>query len=353
MENNGRPRPSNPGEISPVTIKKIAIGVVIVAILAWGSTMFYTVQEQEAAAVLTFGKVTQEIFNPGLQVKLPTPIQTVKKVPANKVQKLTVGYTDTAEPGGYTTSESDALMITGDENIVYADATIQYKISNIQNYLYNVRNPEEFLKNSASASIRTVIGSKKLDYAITDGKTEIQNEVKEKLIELQDKYQTGIQIVEVLFQDIEPPDGSVQDAFRNVTNAREQKNTKINEANKYQNEVVPVARGKAKALVESAEGEKAARIANANGDVAKFNALYNAYKLNPGVTKQRLVLETLEQIYPNAKIIISDGAGDTVKYLPLNELLNTKTTTPPANTTPAPAPVPITPTPDTNADGTN
>src|SRR5690606_37505081 len=130
-----------------------------------------------------------------------------------------------------------------------------------------------------------------------------------------------IQILDIKFQDIEPPGGQVEEAFREVTNAREEKNTKINNAAKYENERIPKARGEAQALLEQAEAQKKSRILNAQGDVAKFNAIYNEYKLNPDVTTSRLILETMEKILPNARIIISDNSGDTVKYLPLNELL--------------------------------
>ncbi len=305
-------------DLPPGLFRKIGFGVIIVAVLFIGYSCFYTVQEQERAAILTFGKYTGET-TAGLHFKWPYPIQQVIKVPAELTQQITIGYRERG--GGTTPVEEEAMMITGDENIVSADAVVQWRISNIRDYLYNVDNPEQFLRNAASASIRTVIGSEKLDYAITDGKTVIQEKVKEKLLELQDTYQTGIQILDIKFQDIEPPGGQVEEAFREVTNAREEKNTKINNAAKYENERIPKARGEAQALLEKAEAEKKSRILNAEGDVAKFNAIYEQYKANQGVTESRLIIETLEKILPNARIFISDSSSDTVKYLPLNELL--------------------------------
>src|SRR5690606_18081102 len=149
---------------------------------------------------------------------------------------------------------------------------------------------------SASSAIRSVMGSTKLDFAITEGKTVIQTDVKEKLEELQLRYNTGIQIIDLKFQDIEPPEGQVATAFKEVTNAREEKNTKINQAQKYVNDRLPKARGEAQALIEGAEAEKKSRILNAQGDVAKFNAVYSEYVKNPGVTAERLTLETIERI---------------------------------------------------------
>lgn len=311
---NTRKKPSLP----PGLFKKIGYGVLGVIVLLALYSSFYTVQEQERAAILTFGKYTGET-GAGLHFKWPFPFQQVIIVPAELTQQITIGYRENGSE--ITTIEEEAMMITGDENIVLADAVVQWKISNIRDYLYNVDNPEQFLRNAASASIRSVIGSEKLDYAITDGKTEIQDKVRAKLIELQEAYQTGIQILDIKFQDIEPPGGQVAEAFRAVTNAREEKNTKINQAAKYENERIPKARGEAQALLEQAEAQKKSRILNAQGDVAKFNALYEEYKSNPGVTESRLILETLEKILPNARIMISDSSGDTVKYLPLNELL--------------------------------
>ncbi len=314
-----KPRNPNQVEIPPGLIKKIAIGIGAVILLLLLYSSFYTVQEQERAAILTFGKYTEET-TAGLHFKWPYPIQEVVKVPAELTQVITIGYTQRGDV--ITPNDEEALMITGDENIVSADAVVQWKISSIRDYLYNIDDPEQFMRNAASSSIRSVIGSTKLDYAITDGKTEIQEKVRELLIDLQAKYNTGMQIVGVKFQDIEPPDGLVSDSFRSVTNAREEKNTKINNASKYENDRIPKARGEAQALIENAEAVKKSRILNAEGDVAQFNAIYSEYAKSPDVTESRLVIETLEKILPKAKIFITDSSGgDTVKYLPLNELM--------------------------------
>lgn len=317
-----RARPGQPGPAWQLPAgfgKKLAAGAIAVLLLAIVSSMFYTVQEQEQAAILTFGKYTATQEKPGLHFKLPYPIQSVVKVPANLTQRLQIGYRE--ENGKITPVPEEALMITGDENIVWADAVVEWRVADIRNYLYNIDDPEQFLRNAASAAIRSVIGSTRLDYAITEGKTVIQSEVKAKLEELQQLYQTGIQILDLKFQDIEPPEGEVQQAFKEVTNAREEKNTKINQAQKYVNDRLPKARGEAQALIEQAEAEKKARILNAQGDVAKFNAIYDAYLANPDVTAERLLLETLERVMPGAKVIITDGKGNTVQYLPLDELL--------------------------------
>lgn len=322
---NPNPTPNRkPPELKPGTIKKLIIGIAAAIVLIYlGSSSFYTVQEQERAALMTFGKYSHETTS-GLHFKWPSPIQQVRIVPAELTQHITIGYRQNGSE--VIPVEEEAMMITGDENIVSADAVVTWKISNIPNFLYNISNPEQFLRNATSASIRSVIGSQKLDYAITDGKTAIQDQVRERLIELQAKYETGIQIIDLKFQDIEPPGGEVEEAFRAVTNAREEKNTKINNAAKYENDRIPKARGEAQALLEQAEAEKKSRILNAQGDVAKFNAIYAEYTNNPDVTENRLILETLEKILPNSKIFITNSGSETVNYLPLNELLRDKGT---------------------------
>jgi membrane protease subunit HflK len=336
-QNHSKGGPKMP-DFKPGTVKKLVIGIPLaIIILFLGSSSFYTVQEQERAAILTFGNYSHET-SAGLHFKWPYPIQQVITVPAELTQRIHIGYR--LEGTESVAVEEEAMMITGDENIVSADAVVQWKISNIRDYLFNIDDPEKFLRNAASSSIRAVIGSEKLDYAITDGKTVIQDKVRVKLLELQDKYQTGIQIIDIKFQDIEPPSGQVTEAFREVTNAREEKSTKINNAAKYENDLIPKARGEAQALLENAEGEKKSRILNAQGDVAQFNAIYAEYKNNPKVTESRLILETMEKILPNAQIFITNSNSDTVNYLPLNELMrsgsnsSTTPTTPPATTAP-------------------
>lgn len=328
----GRNRQDMP-EIPPGLIRKVIIGILIGIVFIVGFTMFYTLQEQEKAIILTFGKYTKEEDTAGLKMKLPYPFQQVIKYPANITQEIHIGYRMVGD--NVVVREDEALMITGDENLVSADAVIEWNVADMRNFFYNIDDPEQFLRNAATAAIRSVIGANRLDFVITDGKTVIQGEAKEKLIEMMELYQTGIHIVDLKFQDIEPPSEEVQRAFKEVTNAREEKNTKINRASQYVNQRLPLARGEARAMIEQAQAQKQSRILNAQGDVAKYNALYQAYLDNPEVTEFRLIVETLEHILPNAKIIITNSQGETVNYLPLNELLRSSSpssTVPPRQT---------------------
>jgi len=322
MEMEARPKQEMP-QMSPKTIRYVVIGAIVLLLLLWATTMFYTVEEHEKAAILTFGKYTKTVEEAGLHFKLPYPIEEAVLVPAKIVQRMEIGYRD--NNGQMTVVEDEAYMITGDENIVSADAVVVWQIADVEKYLFNISNPEQFLRNTAVGAIRSVMGANMLDFAITEGKSVIQMQAKELLVETLSKYDTGIFVVDLLFQDIEPPPGEVAAAFAEVTNAREEKNTKINEANQYRNERLPTARGEAQALIEKAEAQKQSRILNAQGDVAQFNALYEEYVNNPAVTRSRLILETLEAILPNAQIFITDSSGDTVTYLPLNELMKNAT----------------------------
>jgi membrane protease subunit HflK len=197
---------------------------------------------------------------------------------------------------------------------------VQWKITDPAKYLYNSDDPKEILYDSTSASVRSIIGNSKIDDALTSGKAEIEAEVRDLLSTLIDKYDIGISVLAVKLQDVELPNDKVRKAFTDVTDARETMNTKINEAKKYKNKRTNEAAGEKDALAYKAAGDKAARIERARGDVAVFNKLYGEYKNNPEITKQRLVLETIEQVLPGSEIYIMNDDGNTMKYFPIRPL---------------------------------
>lgn len=294
----------------------LVIGILLLGLI--GLTSWYTVDESEQAVILTFGKVDETVTDPGLKLKLPWPIQTVEKL-SKETFSLKFGY---EEKNGEIVPESikETKMITGDENIVLADLVVQWKITDPEKYLFNVDKPRDILFDATSASLRSVIGSSKIDEALTDGRAKIEGDVFELLTTLITKYDIGISILAVKLQDVELPNDEVRKAFTNVTDARETMNTKLNEAQKYRNQRLNEAEGEAAAIELKAQGEKAARLEQARGDVAVFNKLYEQYKTNPKVTRERLTLETLEQILPNAEIYIMNDEGNTLKYFPIRPL---------------------------------
>ncbi|WP_345243509.1 FtsH protease activity modulator HflK [Pontibacillus salipaludis] len=291
----------------------IAIGGAAIILVVVGITSWYTVDESEQAVILTFGNADESITEPGLHFKMPWPVQEVEKL-SKETFSLNFGYSQDDK-----SNKKQVQMITGDENIVLADLVVQWKIVDPAKYLYQSQDPELALNNATSASLRSVIGTSEIDEALTSGKAEIENEVREMLIGLVENYNIGISVSDVKLQEVDLPDAEVRTAFTKVTDARETSNTKRNEAEKYRNEKYEEALGEKDAIITRAEGDKVARIEQAKGDVAKFNALYEAYSKSPDITRERLVIETLEDVLPKANIYIMNDDGNTLKYLPIGQ----------------------------------
>jgi membrane protease subunit HflK len=280
-------------------------------------TSWYTVDESEQAVVITFGKAEAPILDPGLHFKLPWPMQKAK-ILSKETFSLKFGYKQSKD-GEIVSYDNETKMITGDENIVLTDLVVQWKITDPGKYLFNAEAPQEILHDATSASIRSIIGSSLIDEALTSGKAEIEAETRDLLASLIEKYDIGITILGVKLQDVELPNAEVRSAFTAVTDARETKNTKTNEADKYKNQRESEAIGEISAIKSKAEGQRTARIEQALGEVAVFDKLYAEYKNNQEITRQRLVIETLESVLPNAQIYIMNDSGETVKYLPLQQ----------------------------------
>lgn len=305
------------------------LGFAIIILGVVGLTSWYTVDESDQAVILTLGKVDTAVVESGLHFKLPWPIQDVEKI-SRETFSLQFGYSE--KDGKITEYPEETKMITGDENIVLADLVVQWRITDPSKYLFNSVDPELILYNATSSSLRSIIGGTRIDDALTSGKAEIEAEVRELLSVLVEKYDIGISIAAVKLQDVELPNEEVRSAFTNVTDARETMNTKINEANKYSNKRSQEAEGEKDALMSKAEGDKTARIEQARGDVAQFNAIYAEYVKAPEITRKRLILETLENVLPNAQIYIMNDDGNTMKYFPIRPLEPQSQTAPPVVT---------------------
>lgn len=285
----------------------IVAAVAVVAVLGLGS--FYQIQEQEQAVLVTFGK-PKAVSETGLHFKIPF-IQNVRKVNTT-IQGFPIGYTDNQDASVI----DESVMITNDYNFINVDFYVEYRITEPVQYLYASRQPEEILKNIAQGSIRTVIGSYKVDDVLTTGKSEIQGKIKEMILAKMDEQDVGIQLVNITIQDSEPPTAEVMQAFKAVETAKQGKETSLNNANKYRNEKMPEAEANADQIVQNAEAAKQTRINEAEAQVARFNAMYEEYVKNPVVTKQRMFYETMEEVLPGMKVVIDDGDG-VQKVLPL------------------------------------
>ena len=276
-----------------------------IALIFWLFTGVYTVGPDEVGVVQRFGKYIR-VVQSGLNYHMPFPIETVKTPKVTEVKRIEIGFR-TIGKNQYRTVERESLMLTGDENIVDAELIVQYKIKEPINYLFNFIGPELTMREASEASLRTVVGRHNIDEALTSGKLMIQEETKELLQIILDKYETGVQVVAVQLQDVSPPK-QVIDSFKDVASAKEDKNRMINEAEGYRNDVIPKARGEAQAMIREAEGFREARISRAEGDVAKFKAILKEYSKAKDVTRKRLYLEAMEEILPGLeKYIVPSG----------------------------------------------
>lgn len=293
----------------------ISVSIAGLFLLIALATSWYTVDESEQAIVITFGDAGDPITEPGLKFKMPWPVQTVEKL-SKETFSLQFGYQQTAD-GEIVSYDDETKMITGDDNIVLADLVVQWRITNPRDYLFNSENPRELLHSATSASIRSVIGSSRIDDALTSGKAEIEASTRDLLADLVTKYDIGISVLSVNLQDVELPNEEVRQAFTAVRDAEEQKNIKVNQAGRYENQRLGEANGEKDAIISNATGEKIARIEQARGDVALFNELYAEYAQNEQITRDRLILETLEAVLPNAQLYIMNGDNGSMTYLPL------------------------------------
>ena len=312
----------NDGE--PMDKKKLGKSLLIAAVAVFALivvlTCFYTVDDKQQAVVTTFGKVT-DITGAGLHFKLPLGIQKVDKVDVNVYQKIELGYI-TNEKGGYTTKTSESTMITGDYNIVNVDFYVEYKISDPVQYLYSSNDPVMVLRNLIQSQVRNVVGSTSVDAVLTDGKENIQMQVKELVTQILQEYDIGLSLIDVRIQDSEPPTNNVIEAFKAVETAKQQAETVVNDAKAYQNAQLPAAQARADKLLQNAQYLRQKRINEATQQVAMFEAMYTEYAQNPQITRSRMYYETISEILPGVKLYINTGDGSSVDMLlPLESLV--------------------------------
>ncbi len=294
------------------TIIKIAIVAILLLVIV-GNSM-YTIGEQEQAVVTTFGKPSC-VSEPGLHFKIPF-IQKVTLVDTT-IKGFSIGY----DQSNNQSIEAESLMITVDYNFVLIDFFVEYKVIDPIKYLYNSEEPVSILKNLAQSCIRSQVGSYDVDSVITTGKNEIQASIRERIDEKLMQQDLGIQLVNITIQDAEPPTAEVMEAFKAVETAKQGKETAINNANKYRNEELPAAEAQIDQIQKEAEATKESRINEAEGQVARFNAIYEEYIKNPLITKQRMFYETMEDVLPDLKVIIDNSEGGVEKVLPIESFV--------------------------------
>ena len=330
MEENGTYRwtppnapkaPKMPKEFKVPQIKPgVIIALALVVVIALASlSCFYTVDDKQQAVVTTFGKVT-DITDAGFHFKLPFGIQQVQKVNVNVYQHIELGY----RTGSSQTVTEESSMITGDYNIVNVDFFIEYKISDPVRYLYASDEPTEILRNLIQSQVRNVVGSSAVDSVLTDGKENIQMQVKALVTEILSEYDIGLSVVDIKIQDAEPPTQQVIEAFKAVETAKQQAETVVNDAKAYQNAKLPDAQAQADKLIQNAEYLKQKRINEAIEQVAMFEAMYEEYARNPQITRSRMYYEAIQEILPGVKVYIdTSSTGSVDMMLPLESFVST------------------------------
>ena len=312
------------GDFRPPNINPRAVGLIIALLLlaALLFSMFFTVAPEEVGLVLTFGAYSPPDRASGLHWKLPWPFQTVMKVPVQRQLKQEFGFR-TRQAGRrstFTTAglEGESLMLTGDLNVAVVEWTTQFRIKEPYKYLFKVRSLGETFQDMNEAVMREVIGDRSVTEVLTIGRQEIATEVEVRLQALCDQYETGLKIEQVVLQDVNPPE-EVKPSFNEVNQAQQERERMINEARTAFNQVIPKARGQALQAIQEAEGYAADRVNRAKGDASRFEAVYEAYRRAPEVTRRRIYLETMQEIMPKVqRTIVLDK--DLKALLPLLSL---------------------------------
>ncbi len=295
-----------------------------IALVLWGLSGFFFVQPDELGVVLRFGKFVR-LVQPGPNYHLPSPIETAQTPKALRINKFDVGVrvVDDARRGGTTTRDvpEESLMLTGDENIVDVDFSVQWLIKpdGVGDYLFNIQNPEGTVKAVAESAMREVVGRSQISQLLTGARQVTERAVHELMQKTLDHYGAGVLVQQVQLQKVDNP-AQVIDAARDVQAARADQERAQNEAQTYANRVIPEARGKAAQIIQAADAYKEQTVAEATGQTSRFLSIYDQYKKAPQITRERMFLETMERLFGGTDKIITDSGQGVVPYLPLNEL---------------------------------
>ena len=298
--------------------------IFILAFIVWMATGIYIIDPAERGVVLRFGAF-QTSTTQGPHWHIPYPVESVYKVNVEQVRSAEIGFRNAQNSysGGVS---SESLMLTRDENMVDVKLAVQYKIANAQDYLFNVSNPELTLSHVVQSIIRQVVGDNTMDFVLTTGRDQVAQEVKTASQALINDYGLGIQITAVTMQDAQPP-VQLKAAFDDVVKAREDEQRYINEARAYANDIVPKARGASQRLLAEAEAYKSEVVSKSEGEAYRFSQILTEYTKAPGVTKERLYRETLEDVLSNTNKVIVDSNSNSLMYLPIDQLINSKRVT--------------------------
>ncbi|HTP47542.1 MAG TPA: FtsH protease activity modulator HflK [Casimicrobiaceae bacterium] len=315
----GRREPGEPTDVGQVPRPRLPLGgaglLVVLILLVWLASGFYIVDEGRRGVVTRFGKYT-ETTSPGPRWHLPYPIETVDVVDFSKIKTVEIHSTNPSSR-----SARGLLLVTDDENIVDALFAVQYRLKDAKDYVFNTKNPDEVLVQVASTAISEVVGHSQMDFVLYEGRGEIAKNVETLMQEMLDRYGTGIQIQSVSLQDAQPPE-QVRPAFDDAVKASQDRERQKNEGQAYANDVVPRARGMAARLLQEADGYNARVVQSAEGDASRFRQILVEYTKAPGVTRERLYQDMMQSVLgSSSKVLVEQKAGNSLLYLPLDQLL--------------------------------
>lgn len=322
------------GEVKP---SRFGLGALaLIALIIWLLSGIYIIDPAERGVVQRFGKYVATTL-PGPHWHMPYPIEAVEKVNVEQIRNVEIGFRSDGLKQNVESVPREALMLTQDENIVDVRFSIQYRIKDAPDYLFNVRDPDFTLVQATESVVREVIGKNKMDFVLTEGRSEIAANTEKLTQTILDRYNSGLQVTSVNMQNAQPPE-EVQDAFQDVVRSREDEQRLKNEAESYANDIIPRARGAAARMSEEANAYKARVIAEAKGDASRFTQILQAYQQAPDVTRERLYLETMESVMSNTnKIMVDVPNGNNLLYLPLDRLTQRNSAEQSNSAPPAPA----------------
>jgi membrane protease subunit HflK len=337
-----RPRPAPTSASGPGMGAAVGGGLIFIILLiiaVWLASGFYIVEEGRRGVVLRLGRFL-EVTMPGPRWHIPYPIESVEVVNVAGVRTVEVGYRGNPK----NKQPQEALMLTDDENIVDVQFAIQFTLKSPEDFLFNNRNPEDNVLQAAETSIREIVGKSKMDFVLNQGRSEVAARVKVLMQQILDRYRTGINVTTVNLQNVQAPE-QVQASFEDVVRAGQDRERFKNEGQAYANDVVPKARGVAARLTEEANGYKQSVVSTAQGDASRFRQILTEYEKAPQVTRERIYLETMQQIMGStSKVLVDQKGGQNLLYLPLDQLMRmttqSGTETRVTATEPAPAPAP-------------
>jgi membrane protease subunit HflK len=316
-KNGGNDSGSNgSGGSSDSTFAKIGLGVVLIVIgFFWMVSGFFIVEEGKTGVITTFGKYSYQA-SPGFNWRWPTPIQAHEIVNVQQVRTVEVGYRNNVK----NKQPKEALMLTDDENIIDIQFAVQYKLSDAAKWLYSNRDQEDMIRQVAETAIREIVGRSKMDFVLYEGREKVALDVSLLMQQVLDRYESGARITNVTMQAVQPPE-QVQAAFDDAVKAGQDKERQKNEGQAYANDVIPKARGEASRMLQDAEGYRSRVIANAEGNAARFKQVLVEYQKAPAVTRDRMYLETMQQIFSSTtKLMMDTKNANNMIYLPLDKL---------------------------------